>query len=474
MVATPNLESANNGGFLWPPMADALDTFLRRRLDKADAYERVWRLVHLWEATEITLALAAMARLQQGSGMHEILRRQREFFYGKSWDPLTEAFRDLQGAKDGAIDQWINILDEVGKGEGLPGRFLPVLQLFLRASAIDIAPLVMAWAKACDVPSDFQQRGTVEVRNAMRYVNSFRNRFAHVPFPHDPLADVSDALEAATEQLFSVLPLPASHEKKGQSSPLTGALLKENCFFHGSQLEFLPSSGELLGVFFVSPCQKRGDRETWPAGIFVHVDRMMRPHILTRVKGTDVCEYTRFRAEANAVLVVPGVGVPEQLLEPETSEYLRPPAPTPEASSHGRELEMSDALEAIRGGDYDTGISFFEALVKKRPEYHVGWLRLGHARREKAVRLLAPDPDQARSLLGAALEALESATKHIDRAYQALAHYELSKTYYRLGQLDRSSEEYRNLTRKEANAACGLSSERKYQTWWEHLETYAP
>ena len=39
---------------------------------------------------------------------------------------------------------------------------------------------------------------------------------------------------------------------------------------------------------------------------------------------------------------------------------------------------MSEALEAIRSGDFDTGISFFSDLVKKRADYHVGWLRLGH------------------------------------------------------------------------------------------------
>lgn len=41
MPNTPNIESANNSGFLWPTIADALDTFLRRRHNRADAYERV-------------------------------------------------------------------------------------------------------------------------------------------------------------------------------------------------------------------------------------------------------------------------------------------------------------------------------------------------------------------------------------------------------------------------------------------------
>jgi len=77
MPKTPNLEAASNGGFLWPSISDALDTFLRRRHNNADPYERVWRLIHLWEATAITLSLAAMARLIGDTDCAAVLRRQR-------------------------------------------------------------------------------------------------------------------------------------------------------------------------------------------------------------------------------------------------------------------------------------------------------------------------------------------------------------------------------------------------------------
>src|SRR6266849_1187104 len=109
MSAIPNVEGASNGGFLWPSLSDAVDTFLRRRLNNADPYERVWRLIHLWEATEITLSLAAMARIIGNVDSSSILRRQREFFYGKTWDQVKGSFKSMQGAADGAIDQWINI-----------------------------------------------------------------------------------------------------------------------------------------------------------------------------------------------------------------------------------------------------------------------------------------------------------------------------------------------------------------------------
>jgi hypothetical protein len=123
MPIITNIEAANNGSFLWPSIADAVDTFLRRRHNNADPYERVWRLIHLWEATEITLSLAALSRLSGETSALASLRRQREFFYGKTWDQVIGSFKSMQGAVHGAIEQWINILQEVIKITDPPGTF---------------------------------------------------------------------------------------------------------------------------------------------------------------------------------------------------------------------------------------------------------------------------------------------------------------------------------------------------------------
>lgn len=48
---------------------------------------------------------------------------------------------------------------------------------------------------------------------------------------------------------------------------------------------------------------------------------MIRPHILTRIKGRDACAYTRFRAEANAVLVRSNGAIATMLAEPAKIEY---------------------------------------------------------------------------------------------------------------------------------------------------------
>jgi len=484
MPVIPNLESANNGGFLWPSIADAVDTFLRRRHNNADPYERVWRLIHLWEATEITLALAVMSRLIGDPMFVAILRRQREFFYGKTWDISLDQFKSMQGAADGAVDQWINMLDEIAKLTEPSSKFLASVKAFLTKAEIDMAPLLNAWAKACDVPTDYKRNKT-EVRTAMRYVNSFRNRLAHVPFPHDPLGEVADALEAATEQLFSIAPLPVAHEKSGQSSALTGAFRIGRCFLHGGHMESLVD-GDADDIHFVFPCRKKDvDNEVWQAKPLLYLDSMMRPHILTRVKGHDVCEYTRFRAEANAVLVQRDGSIVQRLPEPVKSEYAvkaegsvdveqslvaapktldQPIAPVPL-----RELSMSDAIEAIRSEDYEAAVGFFTKLTQDRPNYHIGWLRLGYARREMAVRTAPDNRKQGVELLKFAVQDLAKAAQHLDVEYQALAWYERSKAWYHLGRLEPEIEQYSKNCLEDAEKAVSLSNEMKFLTWWEHV-----
>lgn len=487
MPTIVNIETANNAGFLWPSIADAVDTFLRRRHNNADAYERVWRLIHLWEATEITLSLASMSRLSGETGTLATLRRQREFFYGKTWDQVIGSFKSMQGAVDGAIDQWINILQEVARITDPPGRFLPALKNLLGAPAIDMGPFVSAWAKACDVPPDYRRAAQADVTTAMRYVNSFRNRLAHVPFPHDPLGEVADALEAATDQLFSIAPLPTAHEKGGESSPLTGAFRAGRCFLHGGQMELL-SEETSDAIQFQFPCRRKGeDNEVWQGNPLLHVDTMVRPHVLTRLKSHDVWEYTRFRAEANAVLVKVNSGVTRILPEPAKAEYVSTEETEDEVTSqvipndHAVSLptkggieSMSDAIEAIRSEDYDGAISFFENQTRERPIYHIGWLRLGYSRREKAVRLAPDDADEAIRLLKLSLEDLRKAAQHKDPAYQAQAWYERSKSSYHLARLESSDDSHKKACVDDAERAVSLSDEKKYFTWWEHIEAWPP
>lgn len=342
--------------------------------------------------------------------------------------------------------------------------------------------LISSWSKACDVPPDYR-RDKVEVRTAIRYVNSFRNRLAHVPFPHDPLGEVADALESATEQLFSIAPVPSCHEKGGQSSPLTGAFRINRCFLRGGQMDSLPE-GHSDQIQFIFPCRKRSDdNEVWSGKAMLHLDSMMRPHILTRVKGHDVCEYTRFRAEANAVIVQVDGGIVLRLPEPAKAEYVVPEevvevpsltrvVPGGSQPPVSEPLSMSDAIEAIRSEDYDTAIKFFEALTREKPNYHIGWLRLGYARREKAVRLAPNEPTTAIEILTEAVESLSRAAEHVDPAYQALALYERSKSRYHLARLKPEDDEIRQACLADAKEASSISDEKKFFTWSEHVQRF--
>jgi hypothetical protein len=472
VLALVNAEAANAGGFLWPSIADALDTFLRRKSGGAEPFERIWRLIHVWEAVEITLASVAMARIRDRFPDSVELRRQREFFWGKCWDPVTESFLERTGAGDGSIDQWINILDEVSKADALDDQFILALRALLTTSGMEVGPLLDAWGKTCDVPADFWAKEAVEVRVAMRHINSFRNRFAHVPFPHDPLAEVCDALEGLTEQLFRLSPSPTAHEKAGQSSALTGGLLVGDRFFHGTSHQAVPVTSALAEPVFIFPCCQASIEYGWRAAGFIHVDPMMRIHVLTRVKDSDESEFTRFRAEANAVVVLSGLGVRAVLPEPQRSEFVTPPSAEDETAQTEvqGQLDLASALEAIREGDYDKGIEFFSKVVTERPRYHVGWLRLGHARREKAVRIAATDPEAAKELLSHAVHDLDKATEHVDQNYQATAHYERSKAFHRLALLDPEDPEYRARALEEASRACELSSESRFASWKDYLD----
>ena len=104
----------------------------------------------------------------------------------------------------------------------------------------------------------------------------------------------------------------------------------------------------------------------------------------------------------------------------------------------------------------------------------MGWLRLGHARREYAVDLMNQGGDKgvAEELLRDALAALYQAGEHRDAAYQAEAHYHSSKTFYRLWRLLGDPAQLAQAL-EEAIEAKGTYPESKYESWIEYLQSAA-
>ena len=399
-----------------------------------------------------------------------------------------------QGALEGSIDRWIDILWDVAKVENTESAFLRQLVNFLNKDGMQLQSLVHAWSLVCDVPPDAQWESCA-VKQAIRHVNTFRNRFAHVPFPPDRIDRIADALESVTEQLFSIEPAASRHTcADGAINPLTGSLARGQYVLRGSMPPQRSNTDRGNEMMFVFPCKVRDSdvSEEWQATPFTHIDAMTRPYVLTRLKDDKIgaWEYSRFRAEANAVLTLDNAQFLELLPTPKASEYeteedkevasrapevthipvTEPPFPSPTLSRAIPAETFSAAIDAIRNEEFDAAIPFFLRLTEERPFYHIGWLRLGHALREKAMRIRDDDRDLGVDSFQKSIEALSQAQGHSDPEYQAQALYERSKAYYHLGKMDHESTDIRDKAKNDAVEACNLSSDTKYLTWLEYLE----
>jgi hypothetical protein len=295
---------ARDNDLLWPPIADAIDTFLRRKTKPDIQYERIWRLIHIWEAIEVTLAVAAISKLIERKRDDSVLRKCREYFYGMSWNLVDQEFRFSAGAMDGSIDQWINILNEVSKDDSISTGYLKSLKEFLNTEEISLHSLTQVWGRACDVPLDVTQKDKFATKYVFKYINTFRNRFAHLPFPPDLVNDIATAVEDVTIQMFSIKPLPCKHEDCGKSSPLTGAIVSGDSLLRGLKQGF--NTQKVDDIRFIFPVPNSSDKfdpESWSAANFVYIDDLARTYIIAKNKSeAGTIEYIHFKAEANAVI----------------------------------------------------------------------------------------------------------------------------------------------------------------------------
>lgn len=90
---------------------------------------------------------------------------------------------------------------------------------------------------------------------------------------------------------------------------------------------------------------------------------------------------------------------------------------------------------------------------------------------ERKSGSLAPnDPADAIRLLRLSLDDLRNAAQHIDLEYKAQAWYERSKSSYHLARLEPLDETHRKVCMEDAEKAATLSDEKKFFTWWEHIQ----
>jgi hypothetical protein len=475
MASESPLQKAYAQHQLWPSIHSAVDVYLKRKRAKAEPFELVWRLIHIWESSVITLAEAGTSRLISLDRPKE-LRKIRELLYGRNWNEVEGVLEvSRNGALNGSIDRWIEILSFISTLEVADSPFLTALRDFLaEEKAIDLRPLVAEWSRACEVPMAVRNE-EVPVRVALRSINQFRNRFAHIPFPHDLIGAVCAALESCTENLFSAEPSPLR-----PNGVLAGVLA-----FGGSLIKGQTSYDSQFGlavpsfIFGIENLAGGKAKETWDARPFIYVDQMLRPYVMTRILNEEGdWEFTRYMAEWNAVVVQREPAHFDRLPIPSEPEYhtisSEVGAHQDDASTVEDQFTVSslqDAVFALRQRNFKPALSYLEDVIHGRPSYHVAWLRLGTGRRELAVDLSGTEAteEELRALLDSSLEALEHAKGHSDLNYRAEAHYQASKTLYRIW---RQFQDRTALDKalKEADDAANIIPEDRFLSWIEYLE----
>jgi hypothetical protein len=158
MSSTPrhlqNIEKSAECNTLWPPIADSIGTFIRRRSAGAAGYELAWRIIHVWEAVATVLTSAATSRLRSLPGATNAFLRCREHHHGRTWDPLSRTFNRFQGALDGSATRRIDLLWDLDNFDAAESRFLQSAKQFLKTGGLQLRALVDSWKQICDVPPD--------------------------------------------------------------------------------------------------------------------------------------------------------------------------------------------------------------------------------------------------------------------------------------------------------------------------------
>jgi len=410
----------------------------------------------------------------------------RERCYGITSNSTEASLEKGPGSLDGSIDKWIEIVQYVSGLDVQASGFLAALRTFLVGPApcssgeshshcIDLAPLARAWGRACDVPPSVVP-DKASVKDTLQAINSFRNRFAHVPFPYDQLQDIYRELEACTFRFFDIPPSAAN-----EGSPLSGSFALKDSILRGPGYRHTPDTWLTVDrETFV--WGKNGEQELWDARPFVFLDKMMRPYLLSRLKNeAGSWEYTRYLAEANAVYSLSNPDLLKLLPRPEEADYRKdepPPKDTTQTSSKGDMAETpactrEEAFAAVRRRDFEPAIAFWKAEVDEKPYYHSGWQRLGFAQREYGVDLTDSEHDKAEQLLRESVVSFDHATGHGDPQYEAEAYYNRSKAHWRLWRLIGDTKEFDSAV-DDAQTAAARFYDHRFVSWSEFLKENVP
>lgn len=469
-----HLQKAHRQNLYWPSLHSAVDVYLTRKWTTGGkaSYELMWRLIHVWECCAVTLGSLAAARIRITDAREED-RTIREKCYGISRNDAG-VLEEKQGlsAFNGSIDKWIEILIYAAQAKTFESIFLTSLQSFLNTRFQEYGDsfeqFIQSWGSVCDTPNP----GTIDVKATFKLVNQFRTRFAHVPFPYDRLDDLYRKLEGCTFDLFSIIPAT------NLESPLSGAIIHDGVRLRGGQkTKVNNTTSEVNNTKFVFG---KDDAESWPTGLFIHIDDMLRVHVLSRVKDIEegYLEYTRYFAEATPVITFPKPDVIKGFPPPTLSDYplsdeaeekVSAELPDQAKAVQVKISSVQEAAMAIYQRNLEPAIEFLKAHLKDNPNYHAGWERYGYAMREHGVDFYNEGNKQkAKELWEEAITAFKEAKKHREAWFKAMASYHLSKTLWRLSQLDLPEYKLENVI-KEAEDAAKLYPDAKFESWLDFV-----
>jgi tetratricopeptide (TPR) repeat protein len=487
--ADPLLRRLVKESRLWPSIHDALDTYYKRRLKRAEGYERLWRLIHLWEATYITSAMVAASALRSDAKQLGPWLAVREDLWGVRFDRIRGEFSSQdEGALHGKMDRWLRVLNHVEQLESVNSQFLTTLRQALRHKTVDVSRFLNLWERVC-APRRVTDPKRCSLIDLCQLLNTFRNRLAHVPFPQKPITDLAAELEVLTLAAWDSGTtmdggeIPAAHNS-GKGGWLCGGFAGERILVRGSQTD--DHDSEAIEFVYLPSASAREQTERFEAAPFLYFDDMHEPHVLTRLLHEEDgrIEYTRFQAEAQPIVEHRCADLSARVPRPSRTDYPSletdaPAAPAEKSDSNAipkspervpstsqrspiEDLPpMEQAKWYMQNEQFDRAISVYEKIVKTNRNYHIAWGRLAIALRERAARRPELEQTQALADLDRSLECLKQASNHISPDYRAEVAYYRSKSLWRkwslTGRTDRQL--LRDAVKSAVEAAQHLSAD---------------
>jgi hypothetical protein len=496
--------------YLWTPIANAVDSYRRRLLIEASAfYEHTWRLIHIHEALVVTLGTALATRLftlwneQPNTIIDEDLIKIQTQKIITGLNPEDPSQNPSSGCLSGSISEWITLLNSAKNlNLSTPCPFIDNLKNYIEkvpeSSNNNSLAFLNDWERIAPVLSYREQQLTSIKR--FQAINELRNKLAHVPISARILPNLhknlrKELLWLLTHDLKWLNDEDATKDIaiKSWHPSLCGKIYDQKAFVSGSNFGKPPTDEthqNKKGVYWEWNPNKN-ERITWRASPFVYFDDELKVSLLFRVTNLSydldvnpTGEYHRFAAEVEPVQRrdisvddikswLPEKPSPEPTEARDTSDT-NDEIDTPESlklEESNPDILRTKAEDAFKNRNYKEAVLCYEKMASQSlSNYtHVAKSRHGAAL-WRIANFSKEDIETRKKNFLRAIQLLDEASEHRDIGYQAEAHYQKSKAWWHLAEID--SENKENLldrAKDEAEKALGLALEQRYIGWYEWM-----